>query len=670
MDINDHSYTAQVYIHLNPQIFFDRFKPTHKIPVLNMGGKCKIYTRDKFPWNLINLYCDDEQYITFIFEQRLQSNINKSNKLDVWYSLKRGLKYKLNIAHGIIKIIRKNYIIINLSYVKHSLDSIIDILKEYDPFVKVIKTNIVKKITFSVKHYNPYILRYCDLLDCPLKSNTKDIFAKIQTFNLLSYNIIIDNKNKNVIKVNCYSENIKGAKLEKLMHCLDSIYKIIFRKWNYLFLSYDINSEENIIQPTSKILRYIKTNYSVNPLLILREDLPKYIAKGYNHLEFNGNIYVCPGEYILVVSKNTKTANNDTLEYIVRCTLRGTSNNERNSLTSNYIFHKDSKILTEKDRGSINSKILQMIGLSGHYYRIGVIQDNHAFIRCVFKALDIEDLNVEEFRKSLKFNLSLCSQESNYSLKELKDMFEDISIPLDGTIYYRIFEELYNINIVIIEVNYNKTDFISYLNDYIWHPKENVKTIVILKNMIIEEGAKFRAHYQLVLNADSISDLRNTNIIENKKIFSSISEVFLPFQPEQQLINEKGKCIAIEYKGIWMSCYTRPYNVPFVNRNVKYPNWNKLIKTLADEEIQEWINKLTNKKIKKDTYNGRVIGLWVGNIYFPVDDNITLNKIIEEERCLSIPRPFLYSNTQTEYLTIDTYESMVNVIKKMEYPIQ
>ena len=689
MKISQYKYTVTISLSIPILTFFERFEPSYMIPILCINPDIKIYTGDKFPWSERTLYNNKTSYMTIGFIEKIMSSINTNSVLNKWISIKVGSKYKYIITSCTI---RSNSIIFTIENENFELDDLCKELRRFDPNLIINKSNVTKMVTLSDIAFDMDFLRNItfNFSDITIdESDDKNIFSENHIFKMGVYTITFNNKSKNVCLIHCNNGDIMNDTIKTIMHFITDCYKSTISKLDDLHNSMRVYPlQSNVL--TKRIVnmaRYIKTNYNVEPQEIEEHEKDEYEAKGIQVKKFENKWYVCPPEYKLTISESTKAANNDIKKQILRCTLRGTSNTQRTTSSSNYIFTTINRALTINDIGQVSSQIQAMVG-SSNLYRHGVVQDNNAFISCVLTAMNmnkIEGMSIDDFRKTFEFNPTFLKQENiYYTDNEIISDFRDISKPLDGERYYRLLEKCLAINIVIIDIIDNKTLFNipNNVDKYIWEEWKNKKCVVVCRTNMIEEGSKYKYHYQFLKVSDS-ADLSNTLILRNKSrdmndwntvtIDNAIVEPVIPpydIKPTRQVVNSDGKCIMIEVNDVWITCFTRPYDLPNTDMlTIEYKSLQYVMQNLT-VDLKKWITLNTNTKpdIKIDTHNSKLIGIWLNWNYCPVSpENIAFDESREVKRCIFINRKFFHISTIStlpKYLTIHTDESARDFTRK------
>jgi hypothetical protein len=172
-------------------------------------------------------------------------------------------------------------------------------------------------------------------------------------------------------------------------------------------------------------------------------------------------------------------------------------------------------------------------------------------------------------RKGIKHGLLNVVRQEAWN-KNDEEILEEISGDLDGK-YYRLLEEVYECNILIVEIGHRGKYTISIppcKGKYIWQPRER-KYIVVMKN----EKKLYEDHlvsYELVVNHDE------TTFDEKDPLVSAIVSFKLAQtvrgdvdeDVEAQYITEYGKCNVVMTKDGLKKCNSRPLYKPLIDADV------------------------------------------------------------------------------------------------------
>lgn len=263
-------------------------------------------------------------------------------------------------------------------------------------------------------------------------------------------------------------------------------------------------------------------------------------------IEYHGIYYAAPPGYYVGLKIN-RLSNRDKYKYLV--TAYKTDHMERkNSITYKYVNRikleaEDKKTSSGRFSSFFHSKF-DMSGYRKHRFE--------TFIECVHHCF-------QERRKDVSLNLS--SQEFWYmSPAQIEEEFQRGE---NMERFYRYFEEVYECNIIMLEVS--QMDYSVYLPDhlgvYIWDELRHTRAIVVLKNPS-SYHIKNKNYYELISRGGCvlIDDSLCKKLIEEKKHLTVRSSLHSQGYAEQY-IDEKGKCTCVlDADGNIVQCYSRPLN--------------------------------------------------------------------------------------------------------------
>jgi hypothetical protein len=288
--------------------------------------------------------------------------------------------------------------------------------------------------------------------------------------------------------------------------------------------------------------------------------------------------YTSPSDDLYVGLKLNRLSNKAQFKHIVTCY---TSNHYENPNRETYIYYRGDdrakkgavadlitlRILSPGRRGPLPIAMTVEHDLQG-YMRLGT---GGSFLDCITHALGVDK---NKFLKLVhkgmgKGLLNVLRQELwNLDDDEILDGIADIS-RIDGTKYYRLFEEVYQHNILIVEIGHRGKYAISIpecRGRYIWQPC-NGKYIVVAKN-----GKKlYDEHlvsYELVVYGDQVTfdeeDPLVLAMVSSKTartVRSDVDESIV----KRQYITEHGKCNVVATKDGMMKCNSRPLYKPVMD---------------------------------------------------------------------------------------------------------
>ncbi len=265
--------------------------------------------------------------------------------------------------------------------------------------------------------------------------------------------------------------------------------------------------------------------------------------------------YVCPDDELPypTVIKN-KDPSDKTYPYWPCCAKTDNINNpksdynlygsEKVELVSNKSYKPKAKVLEWKRTGELSDTIGNILN-SGKvdksiYERFGVGDSINSFIHCILIAKNIKKYKelfatnnykecenyCNEIRKSIPTLVphyyELTRQETfNETRDTLLEGILDDKKYFDSSLYYRIFEELYNINIFVFESG-NKIEVPNHALIHIRPFDEKRKTVVLYKNTDSDTEKYRYPVYDLIINTNTYSGKDKSN---SPYIFLHSSEI-------------------------------------------------------------------------------------------------------------------------------------------------
>ena len=206
-------------------------------------------------------------------------------------------------------------------------------------------------------------------------------------------------------------------------------------------------------------------------------------------------------------------------------------------------------------------------GLEG-YMRLGT---GGTFADCIAYALGVDTEKFPKLvRKGIKHGLLNVVRQEMWN-KSDEEILDGIGKDLDGTKYYRLFEEVYNCNILLAEIGHRGKYTISIPSckgKYLWEPREG-RYVVVMKN-----GKKlYEDHlisYELVVKRDKTTfnkdDPLVIAVVSFKLAHTMRSDVSKDVHA--QYITEHGKCNVVMTKDGMKKCNSRPLYKPVINPEV------------------------------------------------------------------------------------------------------
>lgn len=291
--------------------------------------------------------------------------------------------------------------------------------------------------------------------------------------------------------------------------------------------------------------------------------------------------YTSSSDELYVGLKINRLSNKEMFKYIVTCY---TSNHYEIPSRETYVYYRGEsgvkgrasttlrtlRILPIGRKGPLPIAMTMEYNLQG-YSRIGT---GGSFVNCVAYALGVDPERFPRLvRKGLQHGLlNVVRQEVwNKSDEEILKDVCDIST-LDAK-YYRLLEEVYKCNILLIEVGHHGKYSISIpqcKGQYLWDPRDG-KYIIVMKNekKLYEDCL---VAYELVVND------RNKGIFGEKdplvaaiisfKMTHTVRNDIGNVDVEEQYVTEYGKCNLVATKNGLRKCNSRPLYCPTIDIDV------------------------------------------------------------------------------------------------------
>lgn len=286
--------------------------------------------------------------------------------------------------------------------------------------------------------------------------------------------------------------------------------------------------------------------------------------------------YTSSSNDLYVGLKVNRLCNKETFKYIITCY---TSNHYENPSRETYAYYSggDAKgkasatlrtlrILPIGRRGPLPTGMIMEHNLRG-YSRIGT---GGSFVDCIAHALKVDASKIFRSIKKNRDLLGVVRQEMWD--KTDKELIEGINDDMDGTKYYRLFEELYECNILLVEVGYRGKYSISIPSckgKYIWEPRDGKYIIVMRNEKKLYEDCMVA--YELVVNdrGKCVFDEKDPlvqAIVSFKLTHTIRSEVSK--DATAQFITEYGKCNLVVIGKKMVKCNSRPLYLPITDINI------------------------------------------------------------------------------------------------------
>ena len=462
------------------------------------------------------IYGMEYEEITFVFNLKLQSIFNTYLYIDEStkpYPFKKRVFFHLRsvINTDVEEDEHKNKSIawISINYDKTDNNTIVvetenNQSAQIPPNTPYVKINIIRAINRDIVNQLHYLLpRLLTIYnDKNVLDSSKNIIYRIAP-GIEKYVEISDDDRKKITK---------GMKASKI-------------------------SQMKEIAPELIVKEYArKCQCSRQPIIIPQEDVPMWSSKtfimsGMNYLRqilpFPPDdpkwFFVCPNnEWPYPGVKKNTLENKHIFPFIPCCFKKNEMNPKANSYYNEYFkgipkrkttkinksMHviKTDKLLEPQRTGKISKSINKLLNITDNneYVRVGVFRSPNSMIHSILDAFQFPQYNmiqsyeekeryVSLFRldlvQKLQEKISLVKQEMyDFDDDEIISTLSNTSVFLDPSIYYRIFEEIFNINIYVFTVpkdseqlSYGKLEIPRHKYFHARPLKENRLTIILFK---------------------------------------------------------------------------------------------------------------------------------------------------------------------------------------------
>lgn len=485
------------------------------------------------------------------------------------------------------------------------------IATSYKPFRSVVTLN--KEMDYSL----PYISRERELLTihidlistkCTFKNKYVTVFGHGDTLLTVCTIAIV----KQLLDV--YNREYK------------KVYKFLSsRSWNFVDNPIRVPSKSKIDDLRTKLPELFVRNYTREchrlPVMIDKEkQAGNKLAIKYPKTGKYSRWYTSPSEDLYVGLKVNRLSNKSTFKYIVVCY---TSNHLINPSKKTYQYYnnddqsyvgkykkdiKTLKALAYGRQGPLPSTMEAEYGVY-NYKRLGT---GNTIVSCLEHALgQTVDLTSVSSDVLNVLSQELCNIPEVLIREQLK------SGEFDGTTYYRLLEELFKCNILIVQVDNQgkyKLSIPEYKSYYVWNTQKYKKYVVVLKN-IRKLYHDVSITYELIVSKKGtqvfpIYDDLVSKLVTTKRA-CTVPAVGTRRKKDIKLqyIDENGKCVLLFLKdGTVVECNTQPYPLPVIDRDDVLRKCSRLY-----QHMQE-VNKIrTDKHVWLSTTSDY--------LYFPNDES-------------------------------------------------
>lgn len=289
-------------------------------------------------------------------------------------------------------------------------------------------------------------------------------------------------------------------------------------------------------------------------------------------------------------------------------------------------------ITTPMTTGELNPNVKYFLqhydnSYDNNFIRLGVINDKNSFLHCLCLAMNDENyMNTKDKSVYVEkllidivndIHMGLLKQELyDKSLEEIKEMLLNNKY-LDPNLYYRAFEEYYQINIYVLNAKSEDIMDLPRFNMFHARPYRNRKTVLIYNQLVqcelvinhmirlFDEPMASYCHdfLQKKINTLTITQTDNYN---NLYTYADHLSFLSSNPPTKQYIDSMGKLRALTFELNKESLTL--ITIPSQPENLTMDN------TLAYCSIETALKTMTHKPTSVSMLDGEVIGLWF-NIY-------------------------------------------------------
>lgn len=285
--------------------------------------------------------------------------------------------------------------------------------------------------------------------------------------------------------------------------------------------------------------------------------------------------YTSPDPGLYVGLKVNRLSNKEAFKYIVVCY---TSNHLVNpsKRTYQYYYNEDTPLETKHmediktlkalgvDRkGPIPHAMEAEYGVQG-YKRLGV---GGTFRQCMDVAMGEKDV-----RRAIRDHpvlLHVIGQDSAGAPIETE-------LP-DGVVSYRLFEEIYRCNIILVQVDHRgKYRLCIPRKDYIWEVCPRYKSYVLVLKNIRRLYSDVSITYELIIRDDTYVHHRDDDLV-SKLVVTKLESTVRPYYSTKvrqskiryQHLDEEGRCVMVILKDdTVVECTTRPYPCAIMDKTL------------------------------------------------------------------------------------------------------
>jgi len=432
--------------------------------------------------------------------------------------------------------------------------------------IEIVELTSSKFVTSSVIHlketWNKHILadiitndrEVCQIMS--LQESFRPLYEKkyISSLCMFSKFTIIDDEQIRV-RISSSSCYTNSQLVLSLVVVLFEIYDEVYEKINKIYSKVLGDKDVNKVFYTNSLkkLREAEPDLFINNYTRECPILPIMISEEESRTEKNvlnycGRFYKAPQGYYIGLKLN-RLSNKEKYKYLVTCY---TTNHfaRKGSVTYKYIHERE--IPEKTNFGRNNNGNRRIYSEEYGVYRSESFPD---LMRKNFGEKEINNKNI----------FSVCRQEAWYLDND--QIEKDIEENLDGSIYYRYFEEIYKCNILVVFLSKGEFDILipPHRGKYIWNRYSKNRGVIVIK--VLPPAHTKGSHYYEILLSGSTPYIFDTNehnictkLLEKKRLITydgikpNMKNIY------RQYTNEDGKCIMVEDEdGTQERCNCRPF---------------------------------------------------------------------------------------------------------------
>ena len=434
-----------------------------------------------------------------------------------------------------------------------------------------------------------------------------------------------------MLKVSITSHSVDDMAIVVSVAIVWNLLKEYYKSFDAAYAKYSLNVEKVVKRVPKKVSRidelrsrlpelfannYTRECHMLPVMLDTKEEAEEYRKMGrlvirYPHDGPYSRWYSSPSNDLYVGLKLNRLSNKETFKHIITCY---TSNHYETPGRETYSYYRGDgnvkgrsltilrtlRILPLGRRGPLPIAMTMEHNIQG-YSRIGT---GGPFVDCVAHALGVDPKKFPKMvRKGLEHGLLNVVRQELWD-KSDEELLEGIN-DLDGR-YYRLLEEVYECNILLVEVGRRGKYSISIpqcKGTYLWQPRDG-KFVVVMRN----ERILYEDHlvaYELVVDEHGNGEFDEKDplveTILSYKMANTIRSDVDESRVKAQHITEYGKCNLVMTKKGLVKCNSRPLYCPTMDSdvvkscsrvlsrcNIHTTSTNKYLYFPDDVSFQDW----------------------------------------------------------------------------------